>query len=214
MPNPLNREKTYEALAFFAGNVKYAGQIKLYKLLYYLDLVHFRRTGRKVTDLIYEAWPRGPVPAALDAEFRNTSSELYARFRIKLSHRVDEGVPTIDSTEEDLGVRESGAKFAPTSISPQKPYKHEFLSRREMQIASDLAEIFYEVKAQDMTDISHQKFGPWQKALFKAKKQEITSPPIDLTEGIVAVCDPELELPLDELREIIAEREESDRILS
>ncbi|MCK4485369.1 MAG: SocA family protein [Desulfobacterales bacterium] len=35
------------------------------KLLYFLDFMHFKQTGKSVTDLNYYAWKRGPVPKTL-----------------------------------------------------------------------------------------------------------------------------------------------------
>jgi uncharacterized phage-associated protein len=35
------------------------------KLLYFLDFIHFKQTGKCVTGLDYYAWKRGPVPKKL-----------------------------------------------------------------------------------------------------------------------------------------------------
>lgn len=210
----LQREKTYEALAFFASNVRHAGTIKLFKLLYYLDLMHFRRTGRMVTGLVYEAWQRGPVPKTLDDEFSNKNSELHERFDVRGYQHIEEyETPTIDFAEEDVKQGAYKSTYIPSVIKPRTPYKHQYLTRREMQIASDLAEIFRDATANMMTDISHNKLGPWRKALFKAKRTGIERPPIDLMEGVVAVGQPKEELPMNELKEIVAERALIDEAL-
>jgi uncharacterized phage-associated protein len=207
MTGILQREKLYEALAYFAGNVRHAGTIKLFKLLYYLDLMHFRRTGRTVTGLVYEAWPMGPVPRELDNEFRDRKSNLHERFEIEKYRQIDEyGASTIDSKTEAVGRGVAESKFIPGAIRSKTPYRHQYLTMREMQLARQLAEIFRDATAEMMTDISHNKFGPWRKALQRANKQGDTHPPIDLIEGIVAVGDPKAELPADELKEIVAER--------
>ena len=43
-----DREKLVNAIVFFADNTRYCGKTKLFKLLYLLDLHHFRETGRSV----------------------------------------------------------------------------------------------------------------------------------------------------------------------
>lgn len=218
MANPIQREKMYEALAFFSENVRLAGQLKLFKLLYYLDLMHFRRTGRKVTDLVYEAWPMGPVPPELNREFNDDGSELKRRFNVERFRRAagPTSTPTIDSDPEELerAAAGGGAKgYVPGHIKAKIPYKHQYLTKREQDLAKVLAEIFYDATAEQMSDVSHQKFGPWKKALFKAKQTGISRPEIDLLEGIVAVGKAADELPTDELREIIAERARIDEAM-
>lgn len=208
MSTDIKREKLYEALAFFAANVKYAGQLKLFKLLYYLDLMHFRRTGMTVTGLTYQAWPMGPVPTDLNEEFEDKCSELQRRFDVQKHRRLDEYVaPTIDTPEEELeGRSSSGARFVPGSLTPKRSYKHLYLTRREQRLAEQLAEIFRDATAAQMSDISHHKFGPWRKALHRAKQTGISRPEIDLMEGVVACGNKTEELPPDELRQVIAER--------
>ncbi|MFC1858011.1 Panacea domain-containing protein [Thermodesulfobacteriota bacterium] len=38
------------------------------KLLYFLDFIHFKHTGKSVTGLDYYAWQMGPVPRDLYEE--------------------------------------------------------------------------------------------------------------------------------------------------
>ncbi len=211
MANPIQREKMYEALAYFAASVRNPGQLKLFKLLYYLDLMHFRRTGRKVTDLTYQAWPMGPVPPELNSEFMQDSSELKRRFNVE-RFRQESGtpvVPTIDSDADQLerAATSSGSKgFLPGSLKPKTPYKQQYLSKREQDIATLLAEVFRDATAEQMSDVSHNKFGPWKKALHKAKQTGISRPEIDFLEGVVAVGKPAEELSTDELREMLSEQ--------
>lgn len=214
MPEPFAIEKRYEALDYFSRNVKYAGKVKLFKLLYYLDLLVFRRTGKMVTGLRYEAWPMGPVPAELDAEFKDPSSELHQRFEVKESARVENYIETtIDTDESQLEAASYFVTHTPTTIRGRRSYQHRFLTRREQQIAQDLAEMFNEATAKDMTDVSHGKFGPWRKAVTKGKQLGIERPDIDFMEGIVAVGNTKEELPLNELQDIVEERRRIDEAL-
>lgn len=219
MPNSIQREKMFEALTFFSANVRYAGQLKLYKLLYYLDLTHFRRTGRVVTGLAYQAWPMGPVPPELDREFRSENSDLMRRFTVK-RYRSDEHtyeVPTVNSDPEEMAAQadRGGAspRFLPGSITPKTAYKHQYLTEREQKLAEMLAEVFRDATAQDMSDVSHSKFGPWRKALFNAKRTGVKRPKINLLEGVVPVGKQSDELSIDELRELAAEQHRVEEAL-
>jgi uncharacterized phage-associated protein len=210
------REKLYEALAFFTESVKYPGWIKLLKLVYYLDLVHLRRTGRTVTGLKYEAWPMGPVPKDLYAQIKDSSSELHRHFEIGRARKQlsEDFTPTIDTDEDSLAnSAPSSARWVPGAFKARQKFQHRYLTNREYQIARELAEIFFEAKAEDMSDVSHQKFGPWRKARVHAEEDGIERPEIDLLQGIVACCDPKRELPIEQVRELIAEREEEHRAL-
>jgi uncharacterized phage-associated protein len=212
---PFAREKLYEALDFFSRNVKYAGKVKLFKLLFYLDLMMFRRTGKTVTGLKYEAWPMGPVPADLDREFSEPSSEFRQRFDVTESKRVEySALVTIDTPAESLGAAARAVSYIPTSIKCRRPGPARYLTKREQQIAAYLAEVFLNAKAEEMSDISHNKSGPWMKARTKGKKQGIDRPVVDLMEGVVAVGNHAEELPPEELRELVEERKRLHQALN
>ncbi len=201
------REKLYEALAFFSSKVKYAGWIKLLKLVFYLDLMHLRRVGRTVTGLVYNAWPMGPVPPALYAELNDPGSELRKHFDVQKSKLVtNEFTPTIDTDEDSISSMGRGSYRTTGEIKPKRDFKNLYLTTRELEIAKLLAEIFYESKAEDMSDFSHGKQGPWAKALRLAKQSGKDRPEIDLLDGTVGFGDKKLELPLDTVRELIEER--------
>ena len=215
MSDPFAKEKLYEALDFFSRNVKYAGKVKLFKLLYYLDLMTFRRTGKTVTGQRYEAWPKGPVPRNLDEEFRDPQSELHRRFDVREHQRIESDVfINLDTDEEQLETYQHSVQFVPSTVHSRTPYSHRFLTRREQDIAKLIAEVFYEAKASEMSDISHNKFGPWQKALLRGKKEGIDRPEVNLMEGVVAVGNKAEELPLEELKELVEDRERLRQALS
>lgn len=215
MNDPFAKEKLYEALDYFSRNVKYPGKVKLFKLLYYLDLMVFRRTGRRVTGLSYEAWPMGPVPAELDRQFKDRSSELHVRFDVTDSHVLEESVDvTIDTQEAHLEARRSTAIRVPTKIKSRRPVVIRHLTRREQAIAQELAEIFRELRADQMSDFSHGKFGPWRKAVTRGEKLGIDRPEINFMEGEVTVGRKGEELAKEELRELVEESEKLHQALS
>ena len=57
-----SQEKLKNAVIYFLKNTKYCGNTKLAKLLYHLDFLHFKETGKSVTGLQYYAYPYGPYP--------------------------------------------------------------------------------------------------------------------------------------------------------
>jgi uncharacterized phage-associated protein len=143
----IEREKLLEAIVFFVENTQWCGAIKLFKLLYFLDMLHFRETGRTVTGLQYTALPWGPVPTPLLEEFRHPKPDLAAKVAIA-------------SPAKD--VEENTSKL--TKITPKEKWADMYLTAREKRIATELAEIFKEANADAMSEISHARGGPWEKA--------------------------------------------------
>lgn len=204
--DPFAKEKLFEAIDYFTKNVKYVGKVKLFKLLYYLDLMTFRRTGRSVTGLVYNAWPKGPVPVKLDDQFKKESSELRTRFDVTDSSILEESIDvTIDTDAAHLEAHSGTFTRIPTKIRSRRPVVIRHLTRREQAIAAELAEIFKELRADQMSDFSHGKFGPWTKAIARGKRAGIDRPEIDFMEGEVTVGRKEDELPLEQLRELVEE---------
>lgn len=144
----INRKKLFEAITFFLKNTKHCGLVKLFKLLYYLDMLHFRETGRSVTGLLYKALPYGPVPTELYEEIHAPSADLSEAFLITL--------PPIQTDLASAPTR--------TIIKPRLKIKQEHLTKREQRIAQEVAEIFFEVNAEQISDVSHARNGPWDLA--------------------------------------------------
>ena len=71
-----SREKLINAIVFFLKTTKFCGKIKLFKLLYFLDFLHFKQTAMPVTGLRYYAWEMGPVPRDLFFELNNPGEDL------------------------------------------------------------------------------------------------------------------------------------------
>jgi uncharacterized phage-associated protein len=170
-----NQSKLVEAISFFVGHTKHCGLTKLFKLLYWLDYHHFRETGETVTGLTYQALPRGPVPSALYEELKAGAGKTANHFRITKHTRVTIGAEslerTIDDDDDRFAIRERQVfAFArsynqPSKIVPLARYQHKYLTRREQRIASHLAEIFNECTAEQISDVSHARGGPWKQAL-------------------------------------------------
>ncbi|MBI5178723.1 MAG: SocA family protein [Nitrospinae bacterium] len=157
MENPHAREKLINAIICFASKCRYVGETKLYKLLSYLDFIHYRQTGRSVTNLDYFALPKGPVPLELMNEVKN-----------------------LDMANEDLrsAITFSQGKakndYDMKIISPKKKFDPQHLTKRELKIIDDLVYIFKDVTAKDISEASHFKGHPWEKTRnTKGENQKI-----------------------------------------
>lgn len=144
----IERQKLLEVAAFFVAKTRHCGLVKLFKLLYYTDMLHFRETGRGVTGLVYQAWPYGPVPPRLYEEIQQPEPDMRAVLSIQSPPRgnADESSPRATKIAV---VRDPGTGD---------------LTKRELRIVREVAEMFRDVTAEQISDISHAKNGPWDKA--------------------------------------------------
>lgn len=144
------REKLINAVLFFAKTTRYCGKTKLMKLLYFLDFTHFKQTGRSVTELEYFAWPKGPVPKVFFEEITSTiSSDL----------------------KKLVTIQKNGDFQKITPIAKQKP-DMDYFSPREVRLLKEISEIFKDVKADEISDISHLPNHPWDKTLKEKGQQQ------------------------------------------
>ncbi|MEX2716757.1 MAG: type II toxin-antitoxin system antitoxin SocA domain-containing protein [Candidatus Sigynarchaeota archaeon] len=74
----LQREKLLNAMIFFTKNTRHCHKLKLFKLLFFLDVEVYRETGKTCTGLRYFAWPAGPVPNKLFDELKSPGPDLRA----------------------------------------------------------------------------------------------------------------------------------------
>lgn len=185
----LERQKLFEAIGFFTSATKHCGLVKLFKLLYYLDMLHFRETGRPVTGLGYKALPYGPVPTDLYDEVKRPTADFSAHLLIQS--------PPGETTDEP----------ARTIITPKKALGTKHLTKRELRIASEIAEIFEDVNAKQISDISHARNGPWDNA--KKRGAGKWSIPIDYFDSVNISFGTGEAASLEELRERASEYAEA-----
>jgi len=140
-----NREKLLNALVFFSKNTKACGKTKLFKLLYFLDFIHFRETGKSVTGLHYYAWDKGPVPQDLFHELKRPDPDL------------KETIVLLEQSEDEDN------KLC--QIIAKKPFDAKFFTKREMKIMKDLSFIFRDALAKNMVEITHLPGAPWDKTM-------------------------------------------------
>jgi uncharacterized phage-associated protein len=203
------RTKLIEAIVFFVANTKHCGMLKLFKLLYYLDYHHFRETGRDVTGLAYYAYPYGPVPKELHEQFKNKAGDIADQFVINENTQISDEyeIPTIDN--EPNGAWSPNRRYVPSRIKPKKRFTKKHLTVRELRIAEHLAEIFKEATADQMSDVSHQKGGPWSLALKNRGERAL----IDFMSTLVPMHDGNY-LSEEGLIEQVKENEELHKALS
>ncbi|MBS3918077.1 MAG: SocA family protein [Deltaproteobacteria bacterium] len=140
-----NREKLLNALVYFSKNTNLCGKTKLFKLLYFLDFIHFRETGRSVTGLDYYAWDKGPVPQDLFHELKQPDKDL--KDTIALLKQSDD--------EDDKLCK----------VIAKRPFDPKYFSKREKKIMEYLSFIFKEALAKNMVEITHLTGTPWDKTM-------------------------------------------------
>lgn len=184
------REKLINAIIFFVTKTRYCGATKLFKLLNFLDFIHFRETGRSVTGLKYYAWPRGPVPRDLFFEIRRSPGD-----------DLEKALSVVDTIDEDSG-------RAPTKIRARTKFDSSVFTRRELRILDNLAFIFAEVAAEEISEISHLKGSPWQRTKDERGEGEYIDYYLSVDNA------DEKQLDIDMLREKVQELNETRRMLN
>lgn len=137
-----DRQKLVNAIVFFAGNTRYCGETKLFKLLYLLDFHHFRDTGRSVTGLEYHAWKNGPVPFALVQEWDDLEPDLAAAVDIVPERVID---------------------YDRQRLVPKLGFDDSHFTKRELRLMRELAERHVEEKTKPLIGLTHEERGPWDK---------------------------------------------------
>lgn len=181
--NNTYRKKLLNAVLYFANKVKNPSKVKVFKLLYFLDFKHFKETGRSVTNLDYYALDFGPVPLDFYEEVKEN----------KLPQDFSKALSLVPFASEESGKK--GAMFC----SKSKPDMTVF-SPREQRIMSELVEIFKDVDANLISDVSHFKNHPWD----KTRKEKGDNKQIDYTLAL----DKDANVSLDDALEFMREREE------
>ena len=148
MLNNIYREKLLNAILFFAKKVKHPSRAKMFKLLYFLDFIHFKETGRPVTNQDYYAWKFGPAPRDLWRELKE--GKVPEDFKPYLS------IETYKSSDEE----KQGFNFKPKTTPDLSVF-----SPREQRILENLAFIFKEATPTQMSEISHLPNQPWDKTI-------------------------------------------------
>lgn len=165
------REKLVNSIVFFAKKVKGLGKVKLFKLLYFADLEHFRQTGRTLTGLEYKAMKMGPVPQDLYNQLDKIAKHKDLSSSITLMPLVNRKRNLFDKRSDNS-----------IEIKAKKDFDKQFFSSRELQILERIVEIYKDVLSNDISDIAHNRDLPWYK-VFIEDKNENGPLPFDLAIG-------------------------------
>lgn len=150
-----SNEKLIQTIVFFAKNVNKLGKVKLYKLLYFVDFMHFKEVGRSVTGLEYSAWKMGPVPVPLHARLDTLDPDWPGKIEFK---------KISISTGPMLTVR-AACDFDPSHFS-----------RRELRILESLATEFRSSTSDEMIEKTHLENSPWHKVWEIEKRRQQVIP--------------------------------------
>jgi uncharacterized phage-associated protein len=140
-----DREKLLNAIIYFLGATRHCHTLKLFKLLNFADFEHFRQTGRTIFRLKYKALPKGPVPTDLYDEIKRGGAKDL-RDAIHLYEVKDE-------ITDALLRRDLKAKAA---------FDKKYFTKRELKILDRIAEFFRDLRAEDMSEFSHEDKRPWK----------------------------------------------------
>ncbi len=145
-----SREKLINMMIFFTEKTKYCGKTKLFKLLSFSDFEHFRQTGKSISDLTYSAFQWGPLSKELFAEMKNPPEDLNSSIYI----------PSKNERKKYL--------------RPKKRFEAKYFTDREIEILEKIVHIYKEVRANDISKMSHDRELPWYKTVEgKGMRQEI-----------------------------------------
>ncbi|MCW7467790.1 Panacea domain-containing protein [Leptospira levettii] len=118
--------------------------VKIFKLLYFFDFDHFKKTGRPVTNLKYYAWDYGPVPRDLYFAIKNNNDNL------------DDFHSSMKFISQSTSKTEESIVFKPIKKANLKIF-----TPREKRIMDELIEIYKNETPSTMSEASHYRKGPW-----------------------------------------------------
>ncbi len=139
---PKEREKLIHSVVFFATRTEHCGKVKLFKLLYLLDFMHFRETGRSVTRLDYRAWSMGPVPLELVQEWDRPEADLGAAINIVPEQVID---------------------YVRERVVAKIQFNESLYTKRELRLMDELAHRFRHELTKPLVNFTHVERGPWDK---------------------------------------------------
>ncbi len=181
MQSNIYRVKLLNAVLFFAKKTKYLNTTKLSKLLYFLDFTHFKQTGYPSIGLRYYAFEKGPVPKDFWLEIKEGNVPEDFRGKLALISKRDE----IDPNRKEIEFR----AVTNPDLSVFTP--------REVKILDNVAFMFRDVRAWEISEISHLPSQPWD----VTKKQKGLNQLIDYLLAIDEKSNIDLEDAKESLKE-------------
>ncbi len=141
------QHKILNEIKFFVNKTRNVGRTKLFKLLYFADFEHFKKTGYSITGFDYFSYPFGPVPEELYEAIKNDDIPEFLKGEIAIIE--DENIDPLDKYKRFKVVLKN------------KKVDLDWFSPKELETLEQIAEIYEYASAADMTKISHWKGSPW-----------------------------------------------------
>lgn len=144
----ITEQKIINAIIYLVNNTKDCKKTKLFKLLYYLDFIHFKRFGLSVTGFDYITMQYGPVPSRLLSYFeKNDFPEEFKR-----SFSVEK-------------VTDDEDKYSFKILLKNKKPDLEWFTPNELSVLEEVVEIFRDAPAKDMVEATHFHNTPWDRTV-------------------------------------------------
>ncbi|MDW7650370.1 MAG: DUF4065 domain-containing protein [Bacillota bacterium] len=125
-----NLKKTIHAILYFLSNYGPSYKTKMNKLLWYADMLSFKRNSQAITGLRYVRHHYGPVPKRYEYLY-GSLSDVYI---------------TLD--ESNFGTR----------LLPLKEYSGDVFSPAELQVLQDIGDRFQDMNAEGLSEYSHGEY--------------------------------------------------------
>jgi uncharacterized phage-associated protein len=182
----LNRAKFKDVIHFVCAECEphELGNVKLHKILYFADMLHFLHTGYPLTGVDYQKQKFGPVARHLSWGIR----ELCREGRLTVQKR------------DYFGYQKADYKADP-STQPN-------LTNLERQLLCDVVDFVCSRSAKEISELSHQ--APWEKAkmgetipyysAYDLIPQQITQSDIEKSIEIAKKIKPEIERQVNQGR--------------
>jgi len=157
MQTNIYRKKLLNAILYFAKNTKHVNLTKLSKLLYFLDFTHFKQIGYPSIGLEYYAFEKGPVPKDFWLEIRggNVPDDFSGKFA--LIPKTDDFAPNYKELEIRAIETPDLSVFTP----------------REIKILENLAFIYKEAWAWQISEVTHLPKQPWDITIKRSGKNQV-----------------------------------------
>ncbi len=151
------RKKLLNAVLFFAKNTKHLNLTKVSKLLCFLDFTHFKQTGYPSIGLNYYTFRNGPVPRDFWLEIKDGSVPEDFKGKLALIPKTDDFAPNY----KELEIR--AIKSPDLSV----------FTPRETKILENLAFIFRDARAWEISEVSHLPNQPWDVTIKKGGENSL-----------------------------------------
>lgn len=129
-------EKFGNVVLFFLELNKNIFKVKMNKLLYYSDFLHFKRFGQSITGYKYQAIQMGPVPYRYDAIYDLLTHENIIDFVLEEIKNA-----TVDR---------------PVAI---KSFDKKIFNESELKVLNEVYERFKNMSTEDLVELSHKEKG-------------------------------------------------------